>query len=837
MELTIDEALKKGIAAHRSGQVQEANKFYTAVLQSQPKHPGANHNMGILAVGVGKLQEALPFLKTALEANPSIAQYWLSYAAALVKLGRTVEAKGVLDQAKKRGAKGEAFAKLEQRLNQKIENDAGTTSDADNSRQSETNFLDTIELDQAISLAKQKAKEGSAAEAKSIYQDILDKFPDNKKALDGIKTLTGGVVRKGFNNQEPPQDQIQFLINLYSQGQLQQVLLVAMQMLEQYRNSATLYNVLGAANAGLRQFDAAIDSYKQALKIKPDYAEAYSNMGNALRNKGDIDSAIDSYKQALKIKPDYAEAYSNLGNALKNKGDLEAAIESYKQSLKLNPDYAEAYSNMGNAQQDKGDLGVAIDSYKQALKLKPRFAEAYYNMGKVLKEMGDLEAAIDSYKQALKIRPDYAEAHSNMGNALKDLGDPEAAIDSYKQALKVKPDLTEAYNNQCELFEKSNRLDEASQVIAEAKSIFSQMPGDLLFFEALIEFRSKDYEKCFQIIDSIEIDQIFDKRKPAFLKLKAQCFHERQDFKAAFSAFAQMNKLISESLDCKSQNPGVYFDKLADKVSQLKQSTTKPYVKNTFQATWPQPTFLVGFPRSGTTLLDTILRTHSKIDVVEEQPMVNKVKNHLNTASNIVDSENIKYDNVETASRVYFEELEKHLSSKNRPCVIDKLPLNIIEIPLIHQVFPNAKYILALRHPLDSILSCWMQNFRLNPPMANMVELGRIVDFYCLAMSVLEISEERYSLKVHRIRYEDLVNDLQLEVSNLLNFLDLDWEEGLTNYQTTALKRAQINTPSYAQVVQPLYKTASYRWKNYQEHLEKYFDKVEKWITKFGYDL
>jgi protein O-GlcNAc transferase len=269
------------------------------------------------------------------------------------------------------------------------------------------NVLDSLKLDQAIRLAKKKAKEESPEDSKRIYNDILTKFPKNKRALDGIKSLSGGFIGKVSMVKEPPQDQQQRLINLYQQGQLQQALNSVKQLLSQFPNSLALYNIQGAANAGLGKFSAAIDSYKQALKIKPDYASAYNNMGIALMDKGDLEAAIDSYKQALKIKPDYANPYNNMGIALKDKGDLEAAIDSYKQALKIKPDYADAYNNMGGALQNKGDPDAAIDSYKQALKIKPDFVEAFYNMGNSLEKKGELQAAIDSFKQALKIKPDY----------------------------------------------------------------------------------------------------------------------------------------------------------------------------------------------------------------------------------------------------------------------------------------------------------------------------------------------------------------------------------------------------------------------------------------------
>ena len=411
MELTLNEALKKGVEAHKAGQIQEAYRLYTYILKVQPKHPDANHNMGVLSVSVGKTQQALPFFKTALEANPNIGQYWLSCIDALMKLGRMVDAKSVLDQAKNKGAEGEVFEQLEQRLN--APNETSVETDLHNNDQDQTrvNTLDKLNLDQAIKLAKKKLKEGSSEDAKHIYNDILARFPKNKKALDGIKSLSGGSIGKV---KEPPQDQLQQLINIYQQGQFQRALDSAKQLLSQFPNSLTLYNIQGAANGGLGQFGAAIDSYKHALKIKPDFADTYNNMGVALKEKGDLEAAIESFKQALKIKPDYADAFYNMGGALKDKGDLEAAIHSYQKALKIEPDYVDAYNNMGGALKDKGDLEAAIESFKQALKIKPDYADAYNNMGGALQDKGDSEAAIESFKQALKIKPDYAKAWRNL---------------------------------------------------------------------------------------------------------------------------------------------------------------------------------------------------------------------------------------------------------------------------------------------------------------------------------------------------------------------------------------------------------------------------------------
>ena len=215
MELTLDQALQKGVEAHKAGKAQEADRYYTAILKADPKHPDANHNMGVLAVGVGKVEEALSFFKTALDTNANIDQFWLSYINALIKLDRLADAKAVIDQAKNNGAKGELFDQVESRL--------------------------------------------------------------------------GSYTPKKSNIKDPPINQIQSIIDLYTLGQLQQALADTSLLLTKFPNSVTLLNITGAANQRLGKLEEAIQAYTKAISIKPNYAEAYNNMGNALKDQGKLD--------------------------------------------------------------------------------------------------------------------------------------------------------------------------------------------------------------------------------------------------------------------------------------------------------------------------------------------------------------------------------------------------------------------------------------------------------------------------------------------------------------------------------------------------------------------
>ena len=420
MQLSLPEALHKAIESQKAGRVDEARQLYLAILQAQPTHPSANFNMGMLAVGINKLQEALPFFKTAYEAKPANPQFVWGYVVALVKLGHIADAKSVFRQAKDNGAKSDLLDQLEKQLNELKNPQSGEYTIE--------SFRAAIKenpqgANNHYNLARALHNGGDLIAAIESYRQAIKIKPDYIIAQDNLA------------------------LALQSAGDIDAAIKAYKDVLTIKPDYADAYYNLGNILQNKGDLDAAIESYKKAIKIKPDYAEAYYNMGIVLKEKGDLDASIESYKQAIKIKPDYAEAYNNMGVSLKDKGDLDAAIESYQQAIKIKPDYAEAYYNMGPALKDKGDLDATIESFKKAIKIKPEYADAYLNMGVALTDKGDLASAIKIYNQAIKIKPDYAEAYNNLGNCLADKGKLDSAIKIYNQAIKIKPEYAEAHNN------------------------------------------------------------------------------------------------------------------------------------------------------------------------------------------------------------------------------------------------------------------------------------------------------------------------------------------------------------------------------------------------------
>ena len=272
MELTTDEALQQGIAAHRAGKLEDAEKLYKAILTAHPKHPDANHNLGILAVGVGKLDESVPYFKTALEASPNVEQFWLSYIDTLIKLGHLDGARQVIQQGRGVGLKGAKIDGLEARLGSSLPSSSDPSKD---------------QLDGFVSLYQQGKYEEALVRGKALSEQ----FPGNAF----IPNILGAVHAALGDNEAA--------VSSYNKA------------IEIKPDYAEPYNNLGVSLKTLGRHTEAITSYNKAIEIQPDYAEAYNNLGNVLGEIGNSNLSIISCQKAIIAKPDYAQPYNNLGNA------------------------------------------------------------------------------------------------------------------------------------------------------------------------------------------------------------------------------------------------------------------------------------------------------------------------------------------------------------------------------------------------------------------------------------------------------------------------------------------------------------------------------------------
>ncbi len=475
--LTIDQALQQAIAHHQAGQLQDAERLYRAILQTQPNHPDANHNLGVLAVQVKQPIAGLPYFRAALEFNPNQEQYWLSYIDALIQTGQIDVARQVLEQGRQRGLQGETTETLAGRLESSTK----------------------VAVVQLNTEYQHEFKEVLSATS-AVSQD--GKRTPKTKPTKPDKSARQPAPRKG---KKPSPQEINKLVTLFTAGRyteaatLAQTLTVrfplhgfgwkvlgaALKQMDQSAdalmpmqkaavllpNDAEVYSNLGNTLTALGRLDEAEACYRQALQIKPGFAEAYSNLGNTLNALGRLDEAEVNCRQALQLKPDYAEAHSNLGDTLNALGRLDEAEACYRQALQIKPDYAEVYSNLGITLKALGRLDEAEASYRRALQIKPGYAEAHNNLGITLKALGRLDEAEASYRWALQIKPGYAEAHNNLGNTLTDQGRLNEAEASYRRALQIKPDFVEALDNLSLLFNGQGQPMMALDIIKQSLRI------------------------------------------------------------------------------------------------------------------------------------------------------------------------------------------------------------------------------------------------------------------------------------------------------------------------------------------------------------------------------
>ena len=427
MELTNEQALQQAVEAHRAGKLQDAEALYRAILQAQPKHPDANHNLGVLAVSLNKAEVALPLFKIALEANTNQGQFWLSYVDALIKTNQFELAKSVLAQGKKLGLAGER--------------------------------VDALEVQLTTEAVEKKSE--------SILQKQPSSFTQQRKKASVKKEKNTNQIRS------PSQVEVNALLENYQKGRYDLAKNLAKNITQKYPNHQLGWKVLGVMFQLTGRLQESLIASQRALAILPNDAEVHSNLGNILKELSRLEDAEASYKKAIAIKPDYTHAHNNLGNTLKELGRLEEAEASYKKAITIKPDLAAAHYNLGNTLKELGRLEEAEMSYRKAIEIKPDYTQAHNNLGNTLKELGRLEDAETSYKKAIEIKPDYAQAHSNLGNTLKELDRLEDAEMSYKKAIEIKPDFSEAHSNLGITLIELGRLEDARKSLLQSLKIKS----------------------------------------------------------------------------------------------------------------------------------------------------------------------------------------------------------------------------------------------------------------------------------------------------------------------------------------------------------------------------
>lgn len=562
-----------------------------------------------------------------------------------------------------------------------------------------------------------------------------------------------------------------------------------------------VHNNLGNAFRDQGKLEEAVESFHRVLAIRPECAEVHNNLGGALKEQGKPDEAAGSFHKALLLNPDFAEAHNNLGSVLKEQGKLGEAVESFNKALKLQPDYADAHNNLGITLKEQGKSDEAIACYREALKLRPDMAEAYGNLGSVFKERRNLEPAIACYRQALKLRPDMADMHVGLGGALQMQGQLEEAIESFRKALALKPDCIGAYIGLAWVCRDTGQFDTAKTYLDQALAMEPENPAAWSVLPFLRKMTVGDQPWA-------EAAQRLLERGPKPPEEMGLCYalgkynDDTRQYDAAFSCYERANQLERRSAGAFNR------DKVRRHVDAIIAAHPIEAVRRqTGGSDSSRPLFIVGMPRSGTSLTEQILASHPDVFGAGELSFWRQqVQKYLS----IMPSWQHDVPLLQELSTQYEAELQRHSASALR--VVDKMPGNFLYLGLIHAVFPQARILHTRRNPMDTCLSIYFQNLS-GHDYAN--DLDDLAFFY----------REYHRLMAHwravlppevflDVSYEALVEDQEGWSQRVIEFIGLEWDERCLNFHETERK---VGTASNWQVRQKIYKTSKERWRNYEK--------------------
>jgi len=576
-------------------------------------------------------------------------------------------------------------------------------------------------------------------------------------------------------------------------------------------NQATVLFNLGSVLQELNKTDEATNAYQQAIKLKPDYAKAYANLGYILRQSGNTKEAIESYKKALQISPDIAEIHYNLGWALLDLGQTEDAEIHQQTALKLQPNSADILSGIAAIYFFKNNIKKAQSYYIQSLKIEPDNIESLCGLSKTLYLEGKHSAAMEHIEKALKINPADTQVNIIKSNIILSLGQLDKALEHCRNILKKTPKNEEAICLAASICEKKGESDLAYNYLkpllisnnpsVKAILTFSALSKALGLEDEAIEHLEGLLVKSYTIQESL--------RRKIFFSL-GKLHDSKKNYDHAFDYYTTANHLKQSHFNIASMRHNI------DSQINVFSSNFKQLIKTSSIKT-SRPIFIVGMPRSGTSLLEQILSCHQQVHAGGELPDITQLAQKLPSQYN---SEKYYPEILNKVSTNEFDLLAKsyldHLENIDSEAkyIIDKMPTNFMHLGLIQLLFPNARIIHCMRNPLDTCLSCYFQDFSGNH--AWIYDLKNIGKVYLEYRRVMQHWKSVLDIQILEVQYEELVDKQDTMSRQIIDFCNLEWDDECLNFHEN---KRFAKTASYNQVRQPMYKKSVARWKNYEDKI------------------
>jgi tetratricopeptide (TPR) repeat protein len=614
----------------------------------------------------------------------------------------------------------------------------------------------------------------------------------------------------------------------------------------------------GDFDDGLVHLRAAIEALPDEVAVRCDLAAALVQVGDfegvldtctLERNRADpslqlarfrgyaaqqlerYSDAVEAYRYVVNKAPDDAGTWNNLGNAEAALGLNDQAVASLRRAVQLDPQAAPSRINLAGALASAGSGDQAIAELQRATRDFPDDPYSHYELGRLAGTLGNSRLSVDSLEIANRLKPNDVDILVKLAGQRGVDWDLDGAKQGYREALALVPNHPEAFIGLAMIVEQDNRADQLAVIAQEARAAGVE-PGAQAMIDALHFRREKRWAEGLAAAEAASSQ--YDAIRRA--QLIGECNDRLGRPAEAFAAFSEMNRLASEAPHGPLQLAELYRRMVSDNAATL----TRPWVDSWTDAVPPaadehaSPAFLVGFPRSGTTLLDTMLMGHPRVRVLEEKPALVHVEQSI---GGLDDLPPMTAEAIRAARDRYRAEAATYADIEHGTLLVDKSPLYLNKTAIIHRLFPDAQMVLALRHPMDVVLSCFVTNFRPNAAMSNFLDLSQAAELYDRSMAAFFAAKEVLGLPTYAVVYERMVADQEAELRPLFDWLGLDWHAGAADHQTTAAKRSPITTASYAQVHEPIYTRSAGRWVRYREQIGSIEPILAPWVERFGYSL
>ncbi|HSQ99823.1 MAG TPA: sulfotransferase [Sphingomicrobium sp.] len=586
---------------------------------------------------------------------------------------------------------------------------------------------------------------------------------------------------------------------------------------------------LGTALAQLGSYEAALEVASEELAQKDQSLRLQRLRGFCAQALEDFPAAIGIYERVVAAAPTDWESWNNLGNSRRCLGDLQGAVDALRQAATIAVDAPPVRLNYANALVEAGKAGEAEAELKAMAADFPDDWHPLRELHVLLRSQAREEEALAAIEEASRRSPNDLDLLLAVASQRLLLLDNQGAEAAYRAVIERDPRSPRGNLGLAVVFELSNRTDDLAMLVGEAKERGADEEV-LSFISAFDHRRAKRFADGIAAMAGISAE--LETARQA--QLLGQLYDGVGDYDAAWRSFSRMNEIQRADPSRPEDRAGAYRQAIRRNYEATTPDWAKEWTDAQIEDGRPSPAFLVGFPRSGTTLLDTILMGHPQVEVLEEEPTFHRAGQLL---AEYPELPRAGPELIAAARNAYFDEVAKRTAMAPGKLIVDKNPLFTVALPMILRIFPDAKIILAVRHPCDVALSCFTTNFKLNDGMSSFLRLDTTAELYDLSFSYFDRVQSLLPINAHIVGYEKLVADRESELRSLFEFLGLAWEDEVLDHQKTARKRGRIKTASYSQVAEPIYSRSSGRWRNYRKHLEPILPVLKPWIEKFGYEL